>query len=95
LLPIDPGASLLAEPGRDDRIGKTKEIAGGVDGSSGIPRRIHDARRQRGMSRYQLGQMANVASTVVRAIGRGDDVPTSQFHAVVAALGLTLELVET
>ena len=60
----------------------------------GIPRRIHDARKQRGTTRYELGQIANVPSTVVRAIEQGDDVPLSQFHAVVEALGLTIELVE-
>jgi hypothetical protein len=30
----------------------------------------------------------------VRAIEQGEDVPMSQFHAVIAALGLSLELVE-
>ena len=60
----------------------------------GIPQRIHDARKQRGITRYELGQSANVPSTVVRAIEQGDDVPMSQFHAVVAALGMTIELVE-
>ena len=60
----------------------------------GIPGRIYDARRQRGITRYELGQMARVPSTVVRAIEQGGDVPLSQFHAVVAALGLTIELVE-
>lgn len=60
----------------------------------GIPQRIHDARKQRGITRYELGQSADVPSTVVRAIEQGDDVPMSQFHAVVAALGLTIELVE-
>jgi DNA-binding XRE family transcriptional regulator len=61
---------------------------------SGIPRRIRDARKQRGMTRYELGLTANVPSTVVRAIEQGDDVPLSQFHAVIGALGLTMELVE-
>jgi ribosome-binding protein aMBF1 (putative translation factor) len=60
----------------------------------GIPRRIHDARTQRGMTRYEVGQIADVPSTVVRAIEQGDDVPLSQFHAVAAALGLAIELVE-
>ena len=60
----------------------------------GIPRRIHDARKQRGMTRYQLGKSAHVPSTVVRAIEQGEDVPMSQFHAVATALGLAIELVE-
>jgi ribosome-binding protein aMBF1 (putative translation factor) len=60
---------------------------------SGIPRRIRDAREGRGMTRYELGQIANVPSTVVRAIEQGDDVPLSQFQAIVAALGLAIELV--
>jgi len=60
----------------------------------GIPQRIHDTRRRRGMTRYQVGQIADVPSTVVRAIEQGDDVPLSQCHAVAAALGLALELVE-
>lgn len=60
----------------------------------GISSRIHDARRLRGMTRYELGRIAHVPSTVVRAIENGDDVPLSQFHAVVAALGLSIELVE-
>ncbi len=60
----------------------------------GIPRRIRDARTQYGMTRYELGQIANVPSTVVRSIEQGDDVPLSQFRAVVAALGLAIELVE-
>ena len=60
----------------------------------GLPRKIHDARKQRGMTRYELGQIANVPSTVVRAIEHGEDVPMSQFQAVAAALGLAVELVE-
>ena len=60
----------------------------------GIPQRIHDARRRRGMTRYQVGQIADVPSTVVRAIEQGDDVPFSEFHAVATALGLAIELVE-
>jgi ribosome-binding protein aMBF1 (putative translation factor) len=61
---------------------------------SGIPSRIQGARKRRGMTRYELGQTAKVPSTVVRAIELGDDVPLSQFRAVVAALGLNIELVE-
>jgi len=60
----------------------------------GIPSRIQGARKRRGMTRYELGQTAKVPSTVVRAIEEGDDVPLSQFRAVVAALGLNIELVE-
>ena len=60
----------------------------------GIPQRIHDARKRRGMTRYEVGQNADVPSTVVRAIEQGDDIPLSQFHAVATALGLTIELVE-
>lgn len=60
----------------------------------GIPRRIHDARKQRGLTRYAVAQIARVPSTVVRAIERGEDVPMSQFHAVAGALGLIIELVE-
>ncbi len=59
----------------------------------GIPSQIHNARRQREMTRYELGRMAGVPSTVVRAIENGDDVPLSQFRAVADALGLTVELV--
>lgn len=60
----------------------------------GIPQRIQDARKRRGMTRYQVGQIAGVPSTVVRAIEQGDDVPLSQFHAVAEALSLAIELVE-
>lgn len=60
----------------------------------GIPSQILAAREQRGMTRYELGKIANVPSTVVRAIEQGDDVPLSQFHAVVTSLGLCIELVE-
>jgi ribosome-binding protein aMBF1 (putative translation factor) len=60
----------------------------------GIPSRIETTRKRRGMTRYELGQTANVPSTVVRSIERGDDVPLSQFRAVAAALGLNIELVE-
>lgn len=60
----------------------------------GIPSRIQAARQEHGMTRYELGRTAGVPSTVVRAIEQGDDVALSQFHAVVAALGLTIELVE-
>jgi len=60
----------------------------------GIPRQIEAARKRRGMTRYELGQTAKVASTVVRAIEQGDDVPLSQLRAVAAALGLNIELVE-
>ena len=47
-----------------------------------------------GRTPRKLGQTANVPSTVMRAIEQGNDVPLSQFNAVVAALGLTIELVE-
>ena len=60
----------------------------------GIPRRIHDARTRRGLTRYQVGQIADVPSTLVRAIEHGEDVPVSQLHAVAESLGLVLELVE-
>lgn len=60
----------------------------------GIPRRIHDARTRRGLTRYQVGQIADVPSTLVRAIEQGEDVPVSQLHAVAESLGLALELVE-
>ena len=60
----------------------------------GIPSRIEAARKRHGMTRYELGQTANVPSPVVRAIEQGDDVPLSQFRAVAAALGLNIELVE-
>jgi ribosome-binding protein aMBF1 (putative translation factor) len=60
----------------------------------GIPSRIQNARVQKRITRYELGQLANVPSTVVRAIEQGEDVPMSQFHAVAAALGLVIELVE-
>ena len=60
----------------------------------GIPNQIAAARKRRGMTRYELGQTAEVASTVVRAIEQGEDVPLSQFRAVAAALGLNIELVE-
>ncbi|MEO8497961.1 MAG: helix-turn-helix transcriptional regulator [Planctomycetota bacterium] len=60
----------------------------------GIPSQILATREQRGMTRYELGKIANVSSTVVRAIEQGGDVPLSQFHAVVTSLGLVIELVE-
>jgi len=60
----------------------------------GLPSRIQAARKRRGLTRYELGQTAQVASTVVRAIEQGEDVPLSQFRAVAAALGLNVELVE-
>jgi ribosome-binding protein aMBF1 (putative translation factor) len=60
----------------------------------GIPSQIEAARKRRGMTRYELGQTANVASTVVRAIEQGEDVPLSQLRAVAAALRLNIELVE-
>jgi DNA-binding transcriptional regulator YiaG len=60
----------------------------------GIPSQIHAARRQREMTRYELGRIAGVPSTVVRAIEDGDDVPLSHFRAVVGALGLKIELAE-
>jgi DNA-binding XRE family transcriptional regulator len=60
----------------------------------GIPSLIQQARKRRGVTRYELGQAADVPSTIVRAIEEGKDVPLSQFQAVVAALGLTMELVK-
>jgi len=60
----------------------------------GIPSRIEAARKRRGMTRYELAQTAKVPSITVRAIEKGEDVPLSQFHAVAAALGLSIELVE-
>ncbi|MDA1048909.1 MAG: helix-turn-helix transcriptional regulator [Planctomycetota bacterium] len=60
----------------------------------GIPSQSFAAREQRGMTRYELGKIANVPSTVVRAIEQGDGVPLSRFHAVVTSLGLVIELVE-
>jgi ribosome-binding protein aMBF1 (putative translation factor) len=59
----------------------------------GYPQQVWEARKQRGITRYELGQIANVPSTAVRAIEQGDDVPLSQFQAVIRALNLTLELV--
>jgi ribosome-binding protein aMBF1 (putative translation factor) len=59
----------------------------------GIPSQILAAREQRGLTRYELGKIANVPSTIVRAIEQGDDVPLSQFRAVVTSLGLSIELV--
>jgi ribosome-binding protein aMBF1 (putative translation factor) len=60
----------------------------------GIPSQIQTARKQRGMTVYELGQTAKVPAAVVRAIEQGEDVPLSQFRAVVAALRLNIELVE-
>lgn len=60
---------------------------------NGVPSQIEAARKRRGMTRYELGRLAGVPSTSVRSIEAGDDVPLSQFNAVVAALGLTIELV--
>ncbi len=60
----------------------------------GIASRIQAVRERRGMTRYEVGRTANVPSTVVRAIEQGDDVPLSQFRAVLAVLGLNMELVE-
>jgi len=60
----------------------------------GIPQRIYDARQRRGVTRYEVGQTAGVPATIVRSIEQGKDVPLSQFHAVAAALGLAIELVE-
>jgi len=62
--------------------------------SPGLPSRIHGARTLRGMTRYELGRIAHVPPTIVRAIEEGRDVPLSQFHAVAEALGMTIELVE-
>ena len=55
-------------------------------------RKANLARKQRGMTRYEFGQTADVPSTVGRAIEQGDGVPLSQFRAVAAALGLAIEL---
>jgi len=60
----------------------------------GIPSQILAARERRGMTRYELGKIANVPSTIVRAIEQGDDVSLSEFHAVVTSLGLSIELAE-
>ena len=60
----------------------------------GIPSQISAARERRGITRYELGKLAGVPSTVVRAIEQGDDVPLSQFRAVATSLNLTIELVE-
>lgn len=62
--------------------------------AAGIPQRIQSARQARGHTRYELGRLSNVPSTVVRAIEQGDDVPLSQLQAVAEALGLTIEVVE-
>lgn len=83
--------------GADSRGGQTGLPAEGSAGKAfpaGPPRQIYDARQQRSLTRYALAQSANVPSTIIRAIEQGDDVPLSQFHAVVAALGLSIELVE-
>jgi DNA-binding XRE family transcriptional regulator len=60
----------------------------------GIPARVSEARKARGLTRYALGQLAGVPSVAVRDLERGDDVPLSQLQAVAAALGLTVELVD-
>jgi ribosome-binding protein aMBF1 (putative translation factor) len=62
--------------------------------SAGIPARIHDARKARGLTRYALGQLADVPAVVIRDIEQGADVPLSQLQTVARVLGLTVELVE-
>ncbi len=59
-----------------------------------IASQIQAVRERRGMTRYEVGQAAQVPSAVVRAIEQGDDAPLSQFRAVLEVLGLHLELVE-
>lgn len=84
-------ASTIREAAKHDfppMLSPEKPIPGG------IPRQIFDARKRRGLTRYELGKSANVPSTAVRDIEQGDDVPLSQFHAVVRALRLTIEIVD-
>lgn len=60
----------------------------------GIPQQIHAARQARGVTRYEVGRLASVPSTVVRAIECGEDVPLSQLQAIAKALDLTIEVVQ-
>jgi DNA-binding XRE family transcriptional regulator len=71
-----------------------KPATGEVPPPPGIPVRIYDARKARGLTRYALGQLAGVPSVAIRDLEQGADVPLSQLRAVAAALGLTVELVD-
>jgi DNA-binding phage protein len=62
---------------------------------SGIAAKIRQAREARGLTWYALAQAAGLAtSRTIRDMEEGEDVKLSDLQAVVAALGLQLELVE-
>ena len=71
-----------------------KSTAGQDPPRSGIPARVCGARKARGLTRYELGQLAGVPSVAIRDIEAGKDVALSQLQAVVAVLGLAVELVD-
>jgi transcriptional regulator with XRE-family HTH domain len=60
----------------------------------GIPTRVYNARKARGLTRYAVGRQAGVGPVVFRDIEQGIDVPLSQLITIAAVLGLVVELVE-
>lgn len=63
--------------------------------AAGIGARIRSAREAQGLTWYSLAEKAGISSAnVVRDIEYGREVTLTNIEAVVAALGLKLELVE-
>jgi len=69
--------------------------AGRESSTPGIPAQVRAAREKRGLTWYALARLARIPNQAsIRDIERGKDVKLSTLRAVVAALGLTLELAE-
>jgi len=62
---------------------------------SGIPAQVRRAREAHGLTWYALAKLAGIPNqATIRDIEQGRDVKLSSLHAVAAALGLKLELIE-
>ncbi len=73
-----------------------KVDAGQKPSPPGIPTQIRQARESQGLTWYALAKRAAIPNqATIRDIEQGKDVKLSNLQAVVAALGLELELVES
>jgi DNA-binding XRE family transcriptional regulator len=69
--------------------------AGGKPCPPGIPAQVRATRERQGLTWYALAKLAGIPNQAsIRDIEQGKDVKLSTLRAVVAALGLTLELAE-
>jgi len=72
-----------------------KPGAGQKPAPPGIPAQVRQARQARGLTWYALAKLAGIPNqATIRDIEQGKDVKVSNLHAIAAALGLKLQLIE-